>query len=276
MSQVTPSGPMHWSLYEWDPLQFMFDQPKPYCLLRLKRDFAKFAAQPPTGLYISPEEEDITRVHALIVGPPGTPYEGGFFQFLLKFPSNYPTMPPRVRMVTTDAGRVNFNPNLYADGKVCLNILGTAKEPEWSPAQDVESVLVSIQSLLNDRPFENEPALEPAQSSFAELYNDVVRQETIRVAVCGQVEAALKDSAGCPPVFRELILKTFVDAYDKYEDTVKTRLERIGPIPKYPFRENRKYQYKQLLPRLRGLLDEARQRVNATSTRTTAEATSTE
>ncbi|KAL1421064.1 hypothetical protein MTO96_023492 [Rhipicephalus appendiculatus] len=265
-----------WTIYNWDPLMFVREQPMPFCLHRLRKDFANFAAQPPTGVYISPEEEDMTRVHALIVGPPGTPYEGGFFQFFMKFPPDYPIRPPRVRMVTTDAGRVSFNPNLYANGKVCLGILGTWEGPEWSPAQDIESVLVSIQSLMNEKPCNNEPALWPARSSFVKHYNDVVQHETIRVAVCGQVEAALKDSDECPSAFREPILRTFVDGYDRYEDIAKTRLiDCTGLMPKYLFKESRKYQYKQLLSRLRGLIDEARQRVNATSTSTTAEATST-
>lgn len=271
-----PSVPVHRPLYNWDPLMYVREEPTPSCLLRLKKEFANFAAQPPTGLYISPEEEDMTRVHALIVGPPDTPYEGGFFQFFLKFPPDYPIRPPRVRIVTTDAGRVRFNPNLYANGKVCLSILGTWDGPAWSPAQGIESVLVSIQSLMNEEPYKNEPGLQQERSSVVKRYSDVVQHETIRVAVCGQVEAALKESAECPSAFREQILKTFVDAYDKYEDTVKTRLGCTGPMSKYPVRGSRKYQYKQLLSRLRGLLDEARQRVNANSTSTTTGASSTD
>ncbi|KAH9375391.1 hypothetical protein HPB48_017181 [Haemaphysalis longicornis] len=63
-------------------------------------------------------------IHALIVGPRSTPYEGGLFHFLLKCPPDYPIRPPRVRLMTTDGGAVRFGPNLYADGKVCLSILG--------------------------------------------------------------------------------------------------------------------------------------------------------
>mmetsp|Transcript_10330 Transcript_10330/g.30927 ORF Transcript_10330/g.30927 Transcript_10330/m.30927 type:complete len:103 (-) Transcript_10330:836-1144(-) len=48
-------------------------------------------------------------------------------------PDDYPQSPPRVRNMTTGAGRVRFNPNLYANGKVCLSILGTWKGPGWMP-----------------------------------------------------------------------------------------------------------------------------------------------
>ena len=64
------------------------------------------------------------QLSVLIIGPFDTPYEGGFFQFLLRFPPNYPFSPPRVKFLTTGDGTVRFNPNLYRNGKVCLSTLG--------------------------------------------------------------------------------------------------------------------------------------------------------
>lgn len=66
------------------------------------------------------------KIHALVTGPFDTPYEGGLFQFLIRFPPNYPFAPPRVKFLTTGGGLVRFNPNLYQNGKVCLSILGWA------------------------------------------------------------------------------------------------------------------------------------------------------
>ena len=63
-------------------------------------------------------------MHVLVTGPFDTPYEGGLFHFFIRFPPNYPFSPPRVKFMTTDDGRVRFNPNLYQNGKVCLSILG--------------------------------------------------------------------------------------------------------------------------------------------------------
>ncbi|XP_065307226.1 ubiquitin-conjugating enzyme E2 Z-like [Dermacentor albipictus] len=161
-------------LASWDPLGYVHEEPTLSCLLWLKKDIADFASQPPPGLYISPEEADITRVHVLIVGPSGTPYEGGFFQFFMKFPPQYPISPPRVRIMTTDAGRVRFNPNLYAHGKVCLSILGTWQGPLWSPAQGMESVLMAIQSLMNEKPYCNDPKFQNTQSSVIGCYNNFI------------------------------------------------------------------------------------------------------
>ncbi|KAL1417513.1 hypothetical protein MTO96_000610 [Rhipicephalus appendiculatus] len=243
---------------------YLNEQPSPQCLLRVKKDIADFNAQPPVGLFIAPEEDDVTKIHALVVGPSGTPYEGGFFQFYMKFPSAYPISPPRVRIMTTDAGRVGFNPNLYACGKVCLSILGTWSGPPWSPAQGLESVLISIQSLMNEKPYHNEPGFtNELAPGDAERYSECIRHETIRVAVCDQVEAALKESPDCPAIFREQILKSFSESYDKYEEIVKGKLHLTGTTANTFGFTNMKYQYETLLTRMRGLREQVKQKSEA-------------
>ncbi|KAL1469415.1 hypothetical protein MTO96_041059 [Rhipicephalus appendiculatus] len=126
----------------------------PTYLTRVKKDIADFFADPPTGIFIAPDENNIAKIHAVVMGPSGkTPYENGFFEFLIRCPMEYPLAPPTVRFLTTDSGRVRFNPNLYRSGSICLNIL----ESGWTPAQGIESLLVSIQSLLSQDPFYNQP-----------------------------------------------------------------------------------------------------------------------
>ena len=72
----------------------------------------------------------------------------------MTFPTNYPYSPP-----TFQFSRPVFHPNIYADGKLCISILhapgndemsGESAGERWSPAQRVESVLISIISLLDD------------------------------------------------------------------------------------------------------------------------------
>ncbi|KAL1417512.1 hypothetical protein MTO96_000609 [Rhipicephalus appendiculatus] len=258
---------------QWDPLMFLNEQPSPQCLLRVKKDIADFNASPPVGLFIAPEEDDVTKIHALVVGPSGTPYEGGFFQFYMKFPSAYPISPPRVRIMTTDAGRVRFNPNLYACGKVCLSILGTWAGPPWSPAQGLESVLISVQSLMSEKPYHNEPGFtNELAPGDAERYNEYIRHETIRVAVCDQVEAALKESPDCPAVFRNHILKAFSESYDKYEEIVKAKVHLTGTTLKDPFSLQKQIQcqYETLLTRIRGLREQIKQKKEAAATEAAA------
>ncbi len=46
------------------------------------------------------------------------------------FPHNYPWAPPKVQIITTDAGRCRFNPNLYSNG----NISTLPSSPYQSPS----------------------------------------------------------------------------------------------------------------------------------------------
>ena len=55
----------------------------------------------------------------LITGPADTPYANGCFLCDVFFPPEYPSQPMLVNLATTGNNTVRFNPNLYADGKVC-------------------------------------------------------------------------------------------------------------------------------------------------------------
>jgi ubiquitin-conjugating enzyme E2 Z len=132
---------------------------------------------PCAAIAVACEEKDVRSVKALIIGPPTTPYEYGFFEFTIKFGTEYPSKPPKVDAKTTNGGRTRFNPNIYAGGKVCLSILGTwhGERPgeEWSSAQGLESILWSIQSLMSSNPYENEPGYEHAKGKEDQKMNDL-------------------------------------------------------------------------------------------------------
>ncbi|KAK2877315.1 hypothetical protein FQN49_001242 [Arthroderma sp. PD_2] len=91
---------------------------------------------------------------ALIVLNPDSLYHGGYFKGKIAFPQNYPYSPPQFRFTPS-----LWHPNIYDNGYVCISILHKPGEDEmsgelaserWSPAQRVESVLISIVSLLDD------------------------------------------------------------------------------------------------------------------------------
>jgi|TARA_B100000524_G_scaffold3754_1_gene2410 ubiquitin-conjugating enzyme E2 Z len=103
-----------------------------------------------------------------------------------------------VLITTTSGGQVRFNPNLYSSGKVCLSILGTWKAQhsgeQWSAVQSVSSILLSIQSLMHDRPYHNEPSFEKDDGSGdVQRYNEKILHETLRVAVCEVMEDTLEN-----------------------------------------------------------------------------------
>uniref|UniRef100_A0A672YVU4 Ubiquitin-conjugating enzyme E2 Z n=1 Tax=Sphaeramia orbicularis TaxID=375764 RepID=A0A672YVU4_9TELE len=142
----------------WDPtLSTDWDNEKAsqQCILRIKRDIMSIYKEPPPGMFVVPDPQDMTKIHALITGPFDTPYEGGFFLFLFRCPPDYPIHPPRVKLITT-----GHNTCL----ETCLTFLFynimTWTGPAWSPAQSISSVLISIQSLMTENPYHNEPGFE--------------------------------------------------------------------------------------------------------------------
>lgn len=61
--------------------------------------------------------------------------------------------------------------------------------PQWTASQNLLSVILSIQSLLNEKPFHNEPGFEKELiPGDVENYNNIIYHETLRVAVCEVLE----------------------------------------------------------------------------------------
>ncbi|KAJ3231199.1 hypothetical protein HDU81_003933 [Chytriomyces hyalinus] len=136
-------------------------------------------------------------MHALVTGPSLSSYSLGLFDFVFAFPPNYPTDPPKVKAITTGSSDrpTRFNPNIYANGKVCLSILGTWRGEsgeQWSAAHGVLSILISIQSLMSDRPYLNEPGFEnTTDGSVIADYSNKIMHETIRITICDRLEKYL-------------------------------------------------------------------------------------
>ncbi|XP_054270922.1 ubiquitin-conjugating enzyme E2 Z-like [Macrosteles quadrilineatus] len=217
----------------WDPIP-AYVQSAP-CLLRVKSDLVAIHNDPAPGIHVVADEQDITLVHCLLVGPDKTPYEGGFFYFIVRFPPNYPIAPPKVKLMTTGGSKVRFNPNLYRDGKVCLSILGTWEGPGWSPAQSLTSVLISIQSLLNEKPYHNEPGYEHGHSDEVEQYNQLIQHETLRVAVVGMLDDDY--SINLPQPLRQVMENYFVSNYETYTALIDSRIHLNGKTLNDPFRK---------------------------------------
>lgn len=243
---------------KWDPtlsVDWTKKSPSPQCLLRIKRDIMSIYKDPPPGMFIVPDESDMTLIHALLTGSFDTPYEGGFFYLVIRCPPDYPIRPPRVKLMTTGEGKVRFNPNLYKNGKVCLSILGTWSGPSWSPAQSVSTVLLSIQSLMNEKPYFNEPGFDkernPGDSS---RYNEIIKHETLRVAVCDMLEGVTCDSRNCPQALRDVMEKSFPEFYEYYEAQAKMKLHVSKQPMVDPFGDKRSYfDYASILQRLQAV-----------------------
>lgn len=201
------------------------------------------------GIYINWDHE-FHKVTAMIVGPEGTPYEYGFYFFEICFPDNYPVHPPQVEFRTGD-GRVRFNPNLYINGKVCLSILGTWSGPSWNPLCSLRTVLMSIQSLLNEHPIQNEPGYETELGDIDESYSEIIRYENIAVAVVRMFSHTPEKFKGFRLQMREIFLQrldNYLCTLDQYE--AKDGFSKTSPVWEFPVR----YQPRVLKVRLANLM----------------------
>ena len=98
--------------------------------------------------------DDPFKWRCTIIGPQGTPFEGGMFPSELIFPEDYPNAPPEMRFICP-----MWHPNIGKDGKVCISILHKpGKDPHeyessaerWLPIHTVETIVVSVISMLLD------------------------------------------------------------------------------------------------------------------------------
>jgi ubiquitin-conjugating enzyme E2 Z len=175
------------------------------------------------GIYCHIDESNIQQIKAMIIGPPNTPYEHGFYFFIIDFPNDYPFSPPKVKFVTYEAG-IRFNPNLYTNGKVCLSILGTWSGPGWTTCLNLNTILLSIQSLLNENPLMNEPGFENETGTKAQNYSNVVSYANIKTAIIKMLEI--------PPtgfdVFKDIMIKYFIEHIDFYKKYIKDNKSKQG------------------------------------------------
>ncbi|KAJ9620380.1 uncharacterized protein PV06_09292 [Exophiala oligosperma] len=127
---------------------------------------------------------------ALMVVNPDSLYYGGYFKAQMNFPKEYPYKPPDFRFT-----KPLWHPNIYVDGRLCISILhapgddamsGETAGERWSPAQRVESVLISILSLLDDAEISS-----PANVDASVMFRD--DKEAFKAKVTQDVEASKKD-----------------------------------------------------------------------------------
>jgi ubiquitin-conjugating enzyme E2 Z len=169
------------------------------------------------GIYCHFNDDNIHEAFAMIVGPKDTPYQHGFYFFHIKFPNEYPLEPPKVEFITKGFN-IRFNPNLYVAGKVCLSILGTWSGPGWTSCCSLNTVLLSIQSLLHEYPIQNEPGWENCKDHRSSSYNKVVEYGNVVVASILQV----KKPPTCFESFHNIMKKRFLEQKNYYLEYLLT------------------------------------------------------
>jgi ubiquitin-conjugating enzyme E2 D/E len=142
---------------------------------RINKELKIIQEEANENISAGPSGDNLYQWDAMIIGPTGTPYEGGMFRLKIYFPADYPFKSPKV-MFTTKI----YHPNINSGGIICLDILKT----QWSPALSISKVLLSICSLLND-PNPNDPLEIQIAKQYVEdkdKYEEIARQWTLLYA----------------------------------------------------------------------------------------------
>ncbi|KAF1808712.1 ubiquitin conjugating enzyme [Eremomyces bilateralis CBS 781.70] len=72
-------------------------------------------------------------------------YKGETYRLKFRFSKQYPIEAPEVVFVQDPTHPIPLHPHVYSNGYICLDLLDRAG---WSPVQNVESVCMSLQSML--------------------------------------------------------------------------------------------------------------------------------
>lgn len=129
------------------------------------------------------DESNMFEWSVTIMGPPGSLYDEGYFNAIISFPKDYPVSPPAVKFTSEI-----WHPNVYPDGKVCMSILHPPGDDpygyehateRWNPLHTVESIVLSIISMLSSPNDES-----PANVDAAKEWRDQRDQFKKRVKRC--------------------------------------------------------------------------------------------
>ncbi|KAH7821931.1 putative ubiquitin-conjugating enzyme e2 j2 [Monocercomonoides exilis] len=107
---------------------------------RLQIELANLTKDPVFGIVATPKPSNIFEWHFIIAGPKDTPYFGGQYHGVLKFPQNYPFAGPEIQMFTP-SGRFETNT------PICTSMSNFHPE-SWSTTWSVSSILVGLVSFM--------------------------------------------------------------------------------------------------------------------------------
>jgi ubiquitin-conjugating enzyme E2 D/E len=131
-----------------------------------------------TAQPIGESDDDMLHWTGSMMGPEGSPYQGGIFEIDIVIPCEFPFKPPLFRF-TTKLYHPNISPQAYHPilcpwgGEINADL-----ENVWRPNLAIEKILLSIQSLLTD-PNPDQPSNPPAGNMLrrnSDEYNRMVQE----------------------------------------------------------------------------------------------------
>jgi len=125
------------------------------------------------GIYYKHSDTNILKAYVMIVGQPDTLYFGGYYFFQVNIPTDYPHSPPVLEYLTND-GITRFHPNFYKSKRVCLSMLNTWRGEQWTSCLTIKSVLLTLISIMDNRPMLHEPGITEKHNDYHNYHNMIL------------------------------------------------------------------------------------------------------
>jgi len=192
---------------------------------RISKDVRHIVKNPlhENGIYYEHDMENILRGYAMILGPIDTPYQDGFYFFEFTFPNDYPHRPPILKFLS-NGDNIRFNPNLYRNGKVCISVLNTWRGEQWTSCQTISSILLTLCTILNERPLLNEPGVTDYDPQI-EMYNTIISYKNVEVCILRMFENIKNDIAPYS-LFKEICWSHFIKNRVRIAKSIDTTTDR--------------------------------------------------
>ncbi|XP_022964261.1 ubiquitin-conjugating enzyme E2 E2-like [Cucurbita moschata] len=152
------------------------NEEKTSAMYRIENELRAMNEAAATHCSFGPVGADILRCEGIVIGPAFSCYDGGIFHLSIQFPSNYPLSPPLIKFLTKI-----FHPNIEEDGTILIDIL----TDNWSPALTIETLMLSICSILSN-PEPDEGSINEASRMFLNNwlnYTKIAREWTKQYAM---------------------------------------------------------------------------------------------
>jgi ubiquitin-conjugating enzyme E2 Z len=190
-----------------------------------------------SGIYYFADDSNVLSGYACVFGPQGTPYEDFPAFYSIAIGPTYPFDPPQVKFLTCD-GSTRFHPNMYIDGKVCLSILHTWTGPKWASTMRLSTILVTLQSLMDQESLRHEPGYQSGHDEKVKVYSRFVESRCIAYTLW--LANKIVDISSTLPIF----VKPFEDILRSKIPAILERIEKRLEIRSQE--ENQQYDYASL------------------------------
>jgi len=150
----------------------------PHILRGISKEVIALSQEPPEGIKVYMNHDDITDVQAAITGPEGTPYSGGEFRLKLVLGKDFPASPPKGYFLTKI-----FHPNVSSSGEICVNAL----KKDWNPVLGLKHIFLVVKCLMIE-PNPESALNEEAGKLLLDNYQEFAKRASLMTEIHAKIQ----------------------------------------------------------------------------------------